>query len=259
MFPPVLAILSNIHANLEALDAVLDDARREGAGEVYCLGNTIGYGANPWECVIQSMTWPQVLMGNFERALLGLIAREPDPMPWSATIAVRSVEWTYEVWRRHHRSAELKLFLASLEAEAFEGTVAYVHGSLRNPLYESVFPEDVYNLRKLQRVADRLSWLCFSGHTGIAGLHIEVSDGAWEWSSPADCNHAYRMGNRRVICNVGSVGQPRDGDWRAGYVLFDGQQIRFRRVEYDIDGTVAKILNNPSLDPFSASRIREGR
>ena len=76
---------------------------------------------------------------------------------------------------------------------------------------------------------------------------------------PEEVDYVYRLDGRKTLCNVGSVGQPRDGDWRACYVLLDGETIRFRRVEYDIDTTVKKIYDIPDLDNFLGDRLREGR
>jgi diadenosine tetraphosphatase ApaH/serine/threonine PP2A family protein phosphatase len=77
--------------------------------------------------------------------------------------------------------------------------------------------------------------------------------------SSEELGDAHRLDGRKTICNVGSVGQPRDGDWRACYVLFDGETIRFRRVEYDVDTTVEKIYAIPELENFFGDRLREGR
>lgn len=136
----------------------------------------------------------------------------------------------------------------------------YVHGSPRHHVDEYLFPEDIYNVKKMAAVADCFQTLCFVGHSHVPGLFV-LSDrgpGEFDFLSPADCNSQYRLGSQRVICSVGSVGQPRDGDPRACYVLFDGDKITFRRVDYDRELTIRKIeRDNP--DDFNGSRLRDGR
>jgi diadenosine tetraphosphatase ApaH/serine/threonine PP2A family protein phosphatase len=135
----------------------------------------------------------------------------------------------------------------------------YVHGSPRNHLNEYVFPEDIYNDRKMGRLGEAFGGVCFNGHTHIPGIFVEEAVGRWQFVSPEDCRTGYRLDGRKVICNVGSVGQPRDGDRRACYVLFDGDSISFRRVEYDFETTIAKIYAVPQLDNFLGDRLRQGR
>jgi diadenosine tetraphosphatase ApaH/serine/threonine PP2A family protein phosphatase len=140
-----------------------------------------------------------------------------------------------------------------------EGPLLFVHGSPRNHLNEYVFPEDIYNPRKMGRIAETFEGSCFNGHTHVPGVFVEAAPGAWEFYSPADLGRVYRLDGRRTICNVGSVGQPRDGDWRACYVLLDGDEVRFRRVKYDVRTTVRKIYAIPELENFLGDRLRTGR
>jgi diadenosine tetraphosphatase ApaH/serine/threonine PP2A family protein phosphatase len=137
--------------------------------------------------------------------------------------------------------------------------VLYVHGSPRNHLNEYVFPEDIYNERKMTRLGEKFGRVCFNGHTHLPGIFVEHGLGRWEFVDPQECTSGFPIDKHRVICNVGSVGQPRDGDWRACYVLFDGRRIWFRRVAYDVEATIRKIYALPELENFFGDRLRQGR
>ena len=140
------------------------------------------------------------------------------------------------------------------------GDLLFVHGSARDPLHEYVYPEDCLDLGKMQRVFAQVGRYCFQGHTHVPGIFIEQApDDLYQFHSPEEIDYQHRLDGRKTLCNVGSVGQPRDGDWRACYVLLDGDTINFRRVEYDIDSTVKKIYAVPDLENFLGDRLRDGR
>ena len=135
----------------------------------------------------------------------------------------------------------------------------YVHGSPRSPLRGYIFPEDVYFERKMSEIGTQFDRVCFTGNTGVPGVFVERGPGQREFLGPEDCVGGFQVAGQRVICNVGAVGYPRDGDWRACYVLFDGETIWFRRVEYDVETTIRKIDALPMLANFYRDRLREGR
>lgn len=139
-----------------------------------------------------------------------------------------------------------------------EDDVLHVHGSPRNPLHEYVFPEDVHNPRKMSAIGARFPRLCFCGHTHVPGVFVEQGPGHWEHVTPLGCGGEWRLDGRKTLINVGSVGQPRDGDPRAGYVLFDGELVRFVRLRYDVATTIRKVRRNPALDDFQGDRLGEG-
>ena len=246
------AILSDIHGNLEALQAVLRDIARHGVGTVYCLGDTVGYGPNPRECLDLAMRWPVVLRGNFEQAVLagaegfGLHAR-------------RSVDWTRQQLQAPVPDRQIATsrddFLTGLPHTFHEDESLFVHGSARDPLHEYVFPEDIYNERKMMRIFALVARYCFHGHTHIPGVFTEDM----RFIRPEEAGSVYHLGDRKALVNVGSVGQPRDGDWRACYVLLDGNAICFRRIEYDIETTIRKIRDIDDLDDFLGDRLGNGR
>lgn len=133
----------------------------------------------------------------------------------------------------------------------------YVHGSPENQLRGHVFPEDIFNTRKMSEMGTRFDRICFTGQTGVPGVFVERGPGRWDFFGPED--DGFQVAGQRVICNVGAVGYPRDGDWRACYVLFDGETIWFRRVEYDVETTIRKIDAIPMLANHFGGGLREGR
>jgi predicted phosphodiesterase len=246
------AILSDIHSNLEAFQAVLRDIAAQKVTEIYCLGDIIGYGPNPRECLDLVAQCRLVLLGNHDQAAMF------DPKDFNP-VAERATFWTrkqLESPTPTRKDADRRWeFLAELPQTYQEADFLFVHGSARNPLNEYVFPEDIYNHRKLERIFPMVKRYCFQGHTHIPGIFTEDK----QFFSPEDLNGVYLLGDMKVLCNVGSVGQPRDSDWRACYVLLDGKTIQYRRVEYDVDTTVKKIHAVPDLDKFLGDRLRKGR
>ncbi|HEV3119981.1 MAG TPA: metallophosphoesterase family protein [Gemmataceae bacterium] len=246
------AIISDIHSNLEALEAVLQDIAKHDVKEVYCLGDVVGYGPNPRECVDKVMQCQVVLLGNHDQGAMF------DPEGFNPP-AERAIFWTraqLEAPIENRQARERRWeFLAERPRTFRENGFLYVHGSARNPLNEYVFPEDIYNQRKMERIFALVDKYCFQGHTHVPGLFTENL----EFHSPEEVEYVYQLDARKTLCNVGSVGQPRDGDWRACYILLDGETIRYRRVEYDIDTTIKKIYAIPDLENFLGDRLRDGR
>ncbi|MFO0965786.1 MAG: hypothetical protein U0793_09415 [Gemmataceae bacterium] len=157
------------------------------------------------------------------------------------------------------RERRLK-FLAGLSPSRREGDVLYVHGSPQMPVCGYVFPEDaVWYQKKLNELGTYFDRICFRAGDGIPGLFVKRWPWRWKFIRPEDCARGFRVAGRRVICNVGAVGYPRDGDWRACYALFDGETIWFRRVEYDVETTIRKIAAVPVLANHFGGGLREGR
>jgi diadenosine tetraphosphatase ApaH/serine/threonine PP2A family protein phosphatase len=249
----MLAVVSDIHGNLEAIQAVLADIRRHPVTEIYCLGDTVGYGGpNPRECLGLAMAWPVVLLGNHDFAV------GSDPINYGPP-AYRAIRWAaaqLDVPLPNHQAAVIRRhFLSLLPRMHRANGFLFVHGSARNPLNEYVFPEDIYNQRKMERIFALVERYCFHGHTHIPGIFTADMN----FLAPEEIDYCYRLDGRKTLCNVGSVGQPRDGDWRACYVLLDGDTIRYRRVEYDIETTIRKIRDNDDLDDFMGDRLGDGR
>lgn len=253
------AILSDIHGNLEALNAVLEDIARHSIEAIYCLGDLVGYGPNPRECVDLARPWKVVLQGIFDQAVLD----DPSDLPFGEN-ARRSLVWSRAELATPVPDPEAARqrwdFLRQRLPRHQEGDILFVHGSARNPLYEYVFPEDIYNQRKMERIFALVERYCFQGHTHVPGIFVEQTpEDLYTFTSPDEVDYNYRLDGRKTLCNVGSVGQPRDGDWHACYVLLDGDTVQFRRVEYDIETTIRKIQDRDDLDDFLGDRLRDGR
>jgi predicted phosphodiesterase len=247
----VRAIISDIHGNLEALAAVLEDIAEQKIKEVYCLGDIIGYGPNPRECIDQVMERCAVtILGNHDQAALF------DPEGFNAG-AERAIFWTRHVLETGDPKGNERRwsFLGELPRVRREEQFLFVHGSARNPLNEYVFPEDIYNQRKMERIFALVDKYCFQGHTHIPGVFTE----GLNFHSPEEIDHRYELNEEKILVNVGSVGQPRDGDPRACYVVLSGNTVQYRRVPYDFEKTIDKIYPIPELDNFLGDRLREGR
>ncbi len=284
------AILSDIHGNLEAIEAVLADAAPMGATSIVCLGDIIGHGPDPIACLELAGKWDFVVAGNFDYALL----YEHSFRGWTRHVAAESVVQARHRLQIHPDGTRLFQFVAALphsHQDAATGAI-YLHGSPRHPLNEYVFPEDIYNTHKMSRVWEQFDSLCFHGHTHIPGIITESSceessnqtppltlgrspgspkelfpqsnhddeqtnQCPWSFVTPDECGQEFDISDHKVLCNVGSVGQPRDGDNRACYVLFDGRTIRFRRVPYDFETTQQKHRDNGDDDSLGR-RLAEG-
>jgi predicted phosphodiesterase len=251
------ALISDIHGNLEALEAVLKDIQQQNVTEIYCLGDVVGYGPNPRECIDLVMQCKLVLLGNHDQGAMF------DPDGFNPP-AERAIFWTRGQLESAGEKREAKEkrweFLAERPRMVKENGFLFVHGSARNPLNEYVFPEDIYNQRKMDRIFALVERYCFQGHTHVPGIFTEaLPEDLYQFHAPDEIEYTHKLDGRKTLCNVGSVGQPRDGDWRACYVLLDDETLRYRRVEYDIDTTVKKIYAIADLDNFLGDRLRDGR
>ncbi len=245
------AIISDIHGNLEALSAVLEDIRQQQVQRVVCLGDVVGYGPNPRQCIDLVMQMEICVLGNHDQAALF------DPEGFSSG-AERAIFWTRRELESEGETPENRArwqFLCELPRQHHENGLSFVHGSARNPLMEYVFPEDIHNPGKLQRIFGVMRKHCFQGHTHVPGVF--TADG--RFFRPADLSNEYELDDQKTMINVGSVGQPRDGNPMASYVILEGQRITFRRVPYACEETIAKIYAIPELDDFLGDRLREGR
>jgi diadenosine tetraphosphatase ApaH/serine/threonine PP2A family protein phosphatase len=244
------AIVSDIHGNIEALHAVIADIRQNGIEEIYCLGDVVGYGPNPCECVDLAMTFTRCVLGNHEQGALY------DPEGFSSG-AERAIQWTRSQLQDEsdEQNEQRWNFLCELPRNIREDGHTYVHGSPRSPLHEYIFPEDVYNTRKLEKVFSLIQGVCFIGHTHVPG----VFTAGGRYQSPSEFEMKIELGEAKTLINVGSVGQPRDNDNRSCYVILSGNSLEFRRVEYPFETTIEKIYAIPQLDNFLGDRLREGR
>jgi predicted phosphodiesterase len=255
------AIVSDIHGNAIALGAVLEDIIRQNCDEVYCLGDIVGYGPEPRDCVDYAMEFAACILGNHDQGVL------VDPEGFSSG-AERAIFWTRAQLQQscegngaeHDALSESQQkrwnFLCELPRVIREGDVLYVHGSARFPLSEYVFPEDVLNRKKIYEIFEFIPSVCFQGHTHVPGIFTE----SCEFKRPDEVTAGYDIGGKqKLMINVGSVGQPRDGDPRACYVTLEDGVIRFHRVEYAVEVVASKIHAITELDQFLGDRLLQGR
>lgn len=268
---PLTAILSDLHSNLPALVTAIRDARARGVRRYVCCGDVIGYGALPRECLAivmaqcvsgardhetgEALEDGLCLQGNHEYALLHT-AEDFNPK------AREAIEWTHRtlsaVEDREQRYAMWD-FLGALEPMACDEIAMFAHGSPREPVREYLLPKDVENPAKMRACFEAMQRnVCFVGHSHYPGVYRE--DGSYHL--PKGCEGPYDPGHgpgRRVIVNVGSVGQPRDGDKRLSYVVFDGQALTFVRLDYDYRLAAEQIRAVPELPDYLADRLAVGR
>lgn len=248
------AVVSDIHGNLIALQKVLEDIQSQNIDEIFCLGDVIGYGPSPRECIDEVRQFALCILGNHDQAALF------DPEGFSST-AERAIFWTRKQLEFDSSDSEQAKqrwrFLAELPRTHQVDEFLFVHGSARNPINEYIFPEDVYNRRKIEKVFSLIPQYCFQGHTHVPGVFTED----FEFLALAQLDNLYELGDQKAMINVGSVGQPRDGDSRSCYVVLDDEQrtVEFRRVAYPIADTANQIYAIVELDNFLGDRLHDGK
>lgn len=240
------AVLSDIHANRQAFEAVLAAARAEGVDEVWCLGDVVGYGGEPEACVELAVAECDLLLGgNHDLAVVGRL-----PIDDFSPRARTSTEWTRAVLGE--RAAAV---LRPLESLAEREGIGLYHGSPRHPVWEYVITAALADLC-LDDAAQRV---CVVGHSHVAGAFGRAS------GRPAT-GRARRGGDvsdlavGEWLVNPGSVGQPRDGDPRAAWMTIDtgSWTATWRRSEYDIEGAQAAI-RAAGLPGSLADRLKYGQ
>lgn len=236
-------IISDIHANLVAMEAVLAAARTYDV--VWCLGDLVGYGPRPRECIALLRSLPHLcVVGNHDYAAIGrLKLDEFNP------VAQEAFNWT----ARALTAGEVA-FLDALPNRIIDDPVTLVHGSPRQPVWEYIYePETALANFELLDTA-----VCFLGHTHVCSLFIEaeVARGRVQYPRPGEC---YTLGYGRALVNPGSVGQPRDGDPRAAFAVYDSEAgtVDFCRVEYDIASTQQQMAEE-RLPPALIRRLATG-
>ena len=228
-------IVSDIHSNLQAFDAVLADAETAGGYDVvWFLGDLVGYGSDPVACIERLRNLPHVaIAGNHDHAVTGQL--NPDLFNGAARAAA--------LWTARQLSNDETAYLATLPEVRQEGEFTHVHGSLRDPVMEYLISEPA----ALATFALMETPFCLVGHSHYPLVWTEKDGRAGvELLDPLVPVHLDN--ERRMIVNPGSVGQPRDGDWRASYLIYDSEAggaegaLYHRRVGYDLAGAQNGIL-----------------
>jgi len=248
------AVISDIHANLEALQAVLDHIDTQNVDRIICLGDILGYGPSPVECVdlvAERCEWS--LMGNHDFGVL----YEPTNFNVAAEQAAYWSREQFEQESDNGMSAKRWEFLSRLRVRVLEDDFLYVHGTPRRPINEYLFPEDALNSPvKMQQIFELVDKYALVGHTHVPGVFTDEPD----FYPPDDLDGVYKLeGEDKAIINPGSVGQPRDLDPRASYIIIEDDCVRFFRLEYDIDAVASKIRATPQLLDWLGERLYEGR
>jgi len=249
------AIVSDVHSNAEALRAVFDDIGEKGVSEVLCLGDVVGYGPDPEEAIdIVEQGCRFTLSGNHDYAVL-THAERFNPL------AEEAVEYTRRLLKPSFLSMGRKRarwqFLENLPTRKQEEDVLYVHGSPRDERNEYILESDIVfgNLDKLREIFGMFRHLLFVGHTHVPGV---ISSDFRFWHPPdTDATYAFAA-EEKYIVNVGSVGQPRDGDPRASYVLAEPDRVVYRRVAYDFRKTMKRMERVGPISREAAERLAYG-
>ena len=239
-----ILVISDIHANLTALEAVLADAGDVDA--VWCLGDVVGYGPDPNECVarIRGLNHLICIVGNHDAAALGRIPVESFNLD-----ARRSIEWMQDVLTK-----ESYTFLSTLPETVVEGQVTLAHGSPRNPVWEYLL--DVSSAEQNLNYFD--TQICMVGHTHLPIGYVLDPETNNLHGVIFQPNERVVLKSRAII-NPGSVGQPRDHDPRASYAIFYPEESAWEvhRIDYDISA-VQQRIRNAALPLRHALRLVEG-
>ncbi len=225
-------LISDIHANLAAFEAVLDDAHGQ-YDKVWCLGDMVGYGPDPNECVELLLTLDHLcIAGNHDWAVLGKL--DIDDFNPDARFA--------SLWTRDQLTDDVRTYLDNLPIALVEEQIyTLVHGSPRHPIWEYI----LYPAVAQPNFKHFTTPYCFVGHTHSPVIFKEPNDPGvlCEAITPNFNNGPIQLGPQRVIINPGSVGQPRDGDARAAYAILDTDTRTFehRRIPYPVSVTQEKM------------------
>lgn len=255
-----IALVSDLHANIEALEAVMADIDAQGITKIYCLGDIIDYGPNPREVLdIALARFEVTILGNHEEALMAVAEDFNDR-------AMRSVIWTRdqlndpEIPRETRRNWWNAFDSMAATKAVKQGEMLYLHGSPRQPTRDYVFPKDIKDRLKIDEMFQKLPEgvrFCFCGHSHIPGIYTQN----YQYAHPSKMRDSKVSLDRfdKLIVNIGSVGQPRDQDTRASYVVIDGTDVYFRRVSYDVQKTAAKLAAIDELPKSLSTRLLVGK
>ena len=239
-----IAVISDIHGNWHALEAVLDDIRAEKVDEIWCLGDIVGYGGKPSECLALVREGSAICLGgNHDLVVSGVL--DIDQFTSDAGVAAR--------WTRSVLSPDELEFLAHLQPSGERSGVSLFHGSIRDPIWEYVLTADVADAALRAQTTD----LALVGHSHVQ-LALALGQDGLEGGKAEPGQEIGLDGTTRLI-NPGSLGQPRDRDPRAAWVLLDGEEewARFMRTEYAIEGAQADI-RGAGLPARLADRLARG-
>lgn len=241
------AILADIHSNLAAFEAVLRDVERRGqVDEVWCLGDIVGYGPDPCQCIELLRTYDHLcVMGNHDCAAIGGIdIRDFNP---DAAAACR--------WTAQQLGPEEREYLENLPYRLYKGDFTLVHGSPREPIWEYLVSTSSASVN----FAFFESPFCLVGHSHVPLVFEQGDESDACLLHPLPIEIPFILGECRLIINPGGVGQPRDGDPRASYAIYDSDDgvIYHYRVPYDVAATQQRMMQH-GLPPRLIERLSYG-
>jgi diadenosine tetraphosphatase ApaH/serine/threonine PP2A family protein phosphatase len=240
------AIIADVHSNLAAFTAVLDDIERWGGmEELWCLGDVVGYGPDPHECIALLRQHKHVCVaGNHDLAATGKLSTSEFNADAAATCQ----------WTARQLTAEDVAYLNSLRLVAQRGDFTLVHGSPREPVWEYLI--SVGSAR--ENFAYFQTQFCLVGHSHVPLVFRSSEDGSCSFSQFTP-DVELVLGTDRLIINPGGVGQPRDGDSRASYAIYDDESrtVRLYRVSYDIKVTQSRMVKH-NLPARLVTRLNYG-
>ncbi|OGV63431.1 MAG: hypothetical protein A3K19_30720 [Lentisphaerae bacterium RIFOXYB12_FULL_65_16] len=254
--PARIALISDLHSNLEALQAVLADIRRRGIDEVWCLGDIVGYGPDPVACIRAVRDTCRIcILGNHDYAAL----QGPVDFNRLAAGAIRANTAAVQAADRAAPEAGLFGFLRDLPRAYKCGDFLFVHCSPRDPVGEYVYVGGGGGkamIEKYQGVFDFVDRYAFCGHTHFPGMIQETERFGLQFLRAEGDEFRLPLPlSGKTIVNIGSVGQPRDGDSRACYVELMPDVVVFHRVKYNVLVTAGKIFSNPDIDDDCGKRL----
>jgi diadenosine tetraphosphatase ApaH/serine/threonine PP2A family protein phosphatase len=251
-----IALISDLHSNREALDAVLEDVARREVETIYCLGDVVGYGPEPEYCVdVVRERAKLCLLGNHDEALFR-DASDFNPHARGAIDYTR--ERMQPAWYSGGEKKARWRYLRELPLSHAQGRWLFVHGSPRDPVREYVLSTDGFlNPDKLRAIFDTFEGVAIAGHTHHPGLHDENL--RFHGLNGAEQLSMDLPSGKRFFLNVGSVGQPRDSDNRACYAILEEERVTWHRVPYDFQTTAEKILRTGVLSEVLARRLAMGK
>lgn len=238
-------IFSDVHSNLEALQAVIKAYRNEAIDKYLCVGDVVGYAASPNECIDKvKMLALITVAGNHDWAAVGQFCTD-----YFRPVAKEAILWTRRIVNDHSRN-----FLRVLKPVYKNEDLTLVHGTLDNPEYFNYLTDG-----NIAQGSFRLleTDICFVGHTHLAGIFIQDRDNQLNYCRASGLS--IQEGNKYIV-NVGSVGQPRDGDHRASYCIYDSEkkEVLMKRANYDMEKAREKILE-AGLPKFLGDRLLAGK
>jgi diadenosine tetraphosphatase ApaH/serine/threonine PP2A family protein phosphatase len=245
------ALISDLHSNLEAVEAVLARIDALGVREIACLGDVVGYGADPLpvtRLVMERCKW--TIMGNHDWGVFNELD-DFNPLAREALFYTRA-QLKPSFLRPGRKAA--REFLRTLPKTQQDHGYLFCHGSPRDPVMEYVLKSDGFlEPDKMAQLFARLDRPCFVGHTHWPGVHRPD----YRFTQATDDTREFKLDGPCIV-NVGSVGQPRDGDARASFAVVTGDRAEIHRVPYDFRRTQAKILA-AGLHPALAERLARGK